>query len=584
MEHPKNWTTITESHFPWEREAVEFVRQQFPTHEPYRAWSNFEFIADDGSINEIDLLVFSREGFFLIEIKSRPGRLSGDAGTWLWETDSKRFTTDNPLIAANTKAKKLASLLQRQKVSKKKGRLPYLETLVFCSAPDLRCELQGTARYHLWLRDQEKEGDRPARPGIMAAIQRRDCPGLDPRPKSTHDKPTARTISQALEQAGIRPSQRRYRVGDYVLDEVVANGPGYQDWRASHAQVPDTKRWIRLYLVRTEASAEDRHKIERAAEREFRLLEMLQHPGILRTHGFTPHELGPAVVFEYDASSIRLDHYLAERQEALSLDLALNLIRQIAEALHFAHEKKIIHRGLSPQSIFVTAPDSAQPRIKVFNWHVGYRLGSSSAGVSREVTPTSHIDRLVEDARMAYMAPEALTDEANIGEHLDVFSLGAIAYHLFSGVAPATSSLELNDKLRETNGLQISAVLNGANDQLQLLIQYSTHPEVMNRIDSVADFLAYLDDFEGDLTTPADDSIDDPNRAQKGDRLAGNFTILKRLGQGASSIAFLVERAGKSSSEGSDRTVPGRSGRGRSSSFSLGPLLHMFSSLTRSPE
>ena len=548
MEHPKNWTTITESHFPWEREALEFVRQQFPTHEPYRAWSNFEFIADDGSINEVDLLVFSREGFFLIEIKSRPGRLSGDAGTWLWETDSKRFTTDNPLIAANTKAKKLVSLLQRQKVSKKKGRLPYLETLVFCSAPDLRCELQGTARYHICLRDQEKEGDRPARPGIMAAIQRRDCPGLDPRPKGTHDKPTARTISQALEQAGIRPSQRRYRVGDYVLDEVVANGPGYQDWRASHAQVAETKRWIRLYLVRTEASAEDRHKIERAAEREFRLLEMLQHPGILRTHGFTPHELGPAVVFEYDASSIRLDHYLAERQGpqgALSLDLALNLIRQIAEAVHFAHEKKIIHRGLSPHCIFVTAPDSAQPRIKVFNWQVGYRLGSSSAGVSREVTPTSHIDRLVEDARMAYMAPEALSDEGNIGEHLDVFSLGAIAYHLFSGVAPAMSSLELNDKLRETKGLQVSAVLNGASDPLQFLIQYSTHPEVMSRIDSVPDFLTYLEDVEDALTTPADDSIDDPNRAQKGDSLPGNCTVLKRLGQGASSIAFLVQRAGQ---------------------------------------
>ena len=219
MENTKNWTTITESHFPREREALEFARQQFPTHEPYRAWSNFEFIADDGSINEVDLLIFSREGFFLIEIKSRPGRLSGDAGTWLWETESKRFTTDNPLIAANTKAKKLASLLQRQKVSKKKGRLPYLETLVFCSAPDLRCELQGTARYHICLRDQEREGDRPARPGVMAAIQRRDCPELDPRPKGTHDKPTAKTISQALEQAGIRPSQRHRRVGDYVLAE-----------------------------------------------------------------------------------------------------------------------------------------------------------------------------------------------------------------------------------------------------------------------------------------------------------------------------------------------------------------------------
>ena len=90
MDRAKNWTTIAESHFPWEREALEFVHQRFPTHEPYRAWSNFEFIADDGSINEVDLLIFSPQGFFLIEIKSRPGRLSGDAGTWSWETDNRR--------------------------------------------------------------------------------------------------------------------------------------------------------------------------------------------------------------------------------------------------------------------------------------------------------------------------------------------------------------------------------------------------------------------------------------------------------------------------------------------------------------
>ena len=92
----KNWTTVAESSFPWEREALDFVRAQFPTHEPYRAWSNFEFIADDGSVNEVDLLVFTPQGFFLIEIKSRPGRLRGDAGTWTWETDGKVTTLDNP--------------------------------------------------------------------------------------------------------------------------------------------------------------------------------------------------------------------------------------------------------------------------------------------------------------------------------------------------------------------------------------------------------------------------------------------------------------------------------------------------------
>ena len=78
------WQAITDSEFPWERDALAFVRDRLPDHDPYRAWSNFEFIADDGSINEVDLLVLTPKGFYLVDIKSRPGVVEGDQGTWTW--------------------------------------------------------------------------------------------------------------------------------------------------------------------------------------------------------------------------------------------------------------------------------------------------------------------------------------------------------------------------------------------------------------------------------------------------------------------------------------------------------------------
>jgi serine/threonine protein kinase len=545
MNTPQNWIVVTESQYPWERDALAFVRHQFPTHEPYRAWANFEFLADDGSINEVDLLVCTPQGFFLIEIKSRPGRVFGDAGTWTWETDGQLITTDSPVITANLKAKKLRSLLQQQKACKKKGQLPFLEALVFCSASDLRCELQGTARYRVCLRDRDKEGDRPARPGIMAAIRRRECPGLDPHPKGICDRPTVKLISQAMEQAGIRASQRHRKVSDYVLHQLIGEGPGYQDWEATHTRLANVKRRVRIYTVRTGATAEERRTIERAAQREAQLLETLQHQAILRREGFTEHVLGPALIFEHDPLAIRLDHFLAQRKDKLGVDVRLDLLRQLADVLRFAHDKKVVHRALSPYSILVTDPDGSRPRIKVFNWQVGSRQGNTTGGVSRAVTATSHIDRLVEDASTAYMAPEALVDAENTGEHLDVFSLGAIAYHLFSGEPPAANGLELSNKLRETRGRQISAVLNGANEELQFLIQYSTHPDVASRVDSVVDFLSYLDDVEEKLTTPEHEFVEDPSRAQKGDLLPGNFTVVKRLGQGACSVALLVERDGQ---------------------------------------
>jgi hypothetical protein len=82
----KNWITVTESRYPWERDALDFVRDRWPDHDPYRAWANFEFIALDGSINEVDLLLLTPMGLFLFEVKSRPGRVFGDPGTWTWDT------------------------------------------------------------------------------------------------------------------------------------------------------------------------------------------------------------------------------------------------------------------------------------------------------------------------------------------------------------------------------------------------------------------------------------------------------------------------------------------------------------------
>ena len=98
------WVTISESEYTWEREALSYVRAQFPDQDPFRAWTNFEFVADDGSINEVDLLVVSPYKIYLVEIKSRPGHLSGDTGTWTWRHEGRVLTDDNPLLLANRNA------------------------------------------------------------------------------------------------------------------------------------------------------------------------------------------------------------------------------------------------------------------------------------------------------------------------------------------------------------------------------------------------------------------------------------------------------------------------------------------------
>ncbi len=111
------WSAISESQFPWEREALDWLRAHLPDHPPWHAWTNFEFIDEEGKVNEIDALILSPAGLFLVEIKSRPGVLTGDPHTWTWTTDGKTYSYDNPLILANRKAKRLASVLRHQQAA-----------------------------------------------------------------------------------------------------------------------------------------------------------------------------------------------------------------------------------------------------------------------------------------------------------------------------------------------------------------------------------------------------------------------------------------------------------------------------------
>jgi hypothetical protein len=49
------WTAVTESAYAWEAEAIAFLRERLPDSDFYQGWSNFEFVAGDGSVNESTL-------------------------------------------------------------------------------------------------------------------------------------------------------------------------------------------------------------------------------------------------------------------------------------------------------------------------------------------------------------------------------------------------------------------------------------------------------------------------------------------------------------------------------------------------
>ena len=165
------WHVIAESNFAWEREALDWLRSQLPDRDPWHVWTNFEFIDDEGRVNEVDALVLTPACMVLIEMKSRPGIVGGDAQSWTWRTDGRELTTDNPLPLANRKAKRLASVLRRQEaLSGRTGARikPWVEPLIFLSKVEQRPVLDpGTAK-RVVLRGQRfccdrSRADRPPR-------------------------------------------------------------------------------------------------------------------------------------------------------------------------------------------------------------------------------------------------------------------------------------------------------------------------------------------------------------------------------------------------------------------------------------
>lgn len=534
------WHVIAESHFAWEREALEWLRSHLPDRDPWHVWTNFEFIDDEGKVSEVDALVLSPAGLFLVEIKSRPGVLTGDAHSWTWTTDGRSSTYDNPLILANRKAKRLASLLKRQPaITKAKIRLPFVEPAIFLSSSSLACRLEGIAKSATFQHGRPGSVDDD---GIVGALAN----GIANRGAAAVDAQQARAIARGLNEAGIRPSNKHRQVGDYKLGKLLAEGEGFQDWEAQHVSIETVHRRVRIYTVATASSPEARATRVRQARREFEVLEGIDHPGVLKVKDYKETELGPALVFDHDPKAIRLDHLLRDHGTRLTITQRLQLVRDIAETLKYAHSKRLYHRALGPQSILVHNIESGSFQLRLMNWQTASRnVGdSASPDTVHRTTGTRHVEDYVEDPGLVYLAPETTRADPAHGPSLDVFSLGCIAYHVFSGQPPAESVLDLQEKLRVGQGLNLSDVMDGCGAHQQELVHVATCPEVLARYDTIRGFLDELDAVEDELTTPDPEATVDPSVARERDRLEGGFTVIKRMGRGSSSDALLVREDG----------------------------------------
>lgn len=545
------WTVVTPSQFDRERTALEHVRQLLPDVEPYRAWSNFTFTAETGHVHEVDLLAASPSGLYLIEIKSLSGRLTSSGVNWVLRNGSVR-TFDNPLHLADLKAKRLRAVLDSQlrRGRRRATTVPFIQGAVFLSQPDLRVDLPD---HHLsWVFGPEPGGQSFSLPGIWSELLGR--PPQDERRRITPE--LSRMLPKLLAGVGIARSRRHLQVGSWQLDDTPFDvGPTWQDHLAHHAQLPHEHRRVRIYLIERSAAREARASIERAARREMLALHGVSHPGIVQVDTMEPHEGGPALIFRHDPRAVRLDHYLAQHGEKLPVATRINMIRQLAEAVAYAHGRRLYHCALSARSVLVSPGERLRgepsddawlrPRLQISDWQVAARLPDSSSGTGPApmVSPTSHAAAHLDRSAEAYLAPE-LTTPSPDPVALDVFGLGALSYLLLAGEPPAANRRELLTRLASEDGLRPSSSTDSISEFTDELVQAATAPTPVRRLASVAELVEMLTLVEEELTAPTAPPSPaggiDLLEAQRGDTIA-DWRIIRPLGTGSTSRAFLAE-------------------------------------------
>ena len=536
FETSPRWEQINPSAFRHEQEGLHELASYLPDVDPYHVWANIEFVGTDGSINEVDALVLTPSGLYVLELKHWQGEIAGDGTQWVRRMPNARLTPeDNPYILANRKAKRLAGLIRfYARQQRKERQAPYVGAAVFLHARNLRAaRLDEIGRQHVYgLDGREPESRLPSLRGLLLARPR--------NPDHLVDAARARQIIELVRGAKLRPSVAERKIGQLLLHpRPFAEGVGWQDFLAGHMMDTALVRRVRFYLT-SRAPSEDAAVIRRAAEREFRLLQGIYHPGIARAGDLVDHPWGPAVVFDHKEEWVRLDQWLVQRGGRLTMAQRLHLVQDLAEIVDHAHSRRLAHRALHPRAVFVTDQDASRPGLVVTDWLAGGRLaGATQVTRLSSSTDGAGLELFFDDEARRYQAPEAVNRSDVPGTQLDVFSLGAITYRIFAGDAPATTPEELVSAVRD-GGLNLSAVADGVPTSLTTLVYDATRGDPAQRLPSVAAFREKLEAVWDELTAPEPEPVVNPLEAHKGDVLDGGYTVVRRLGTGATATALLV--------------------------------------------
>lgn len=535
------WKVMGEPATAAEAAALDAFRELLPDDGITTAWVNLTFINDQGRTAEVDVLLLTTQGMYLVELKGWHGTVRGNAQRW----DRGQSNVENPRLVTDRKAKWLKGLLQdRAPNQAARGQVPRIHALVVMHGEGSTVQIAAPGDIGVLTLDGYNVSSSPRLLKLSNFLAQ---PPQEFRQPIDYQR--AKQVRSLCDAAGFIPTPKVRMVGDFVVadDQPIAQGRDWQDVLVNLPALPDVKRRLRLYDVAPSSSAADRQHIEQLAQREFQLTQGLRHGGIAVPIDFKRTDDGPALVFEHDAQELPLDAYIAGEGAELDLEQRLALAIRLGEILRFAHNVHLRHRALSPRRVWASPAKDSLPNLTIRDWYFAQR-DSSTRNVSRLSSISAGVDDLMGVADQddwIWLAPEARHSVEGLPPiPLDVYGFGVLAYLILTGKPPAETFVELEQRLSETGALDPRAASPGMPDGVAEVIEMATRAVESERLSTIEEVLELLrlasDELRGGDQVEEPTPVDDPVDAQKDDIVADRFIVISRRGEGSSGIALAV--------------------------------------------
>jgi serine/threonine protein kinase/Tol biopolymer transport system component len=311
------------------------------------------------------------------------------------------------------------------------------------------------------------------------------------------------------------------KLGPYEIAAPLGAGGMGEVYRAR-----DTKlnREVALKVL-PESMASDPQRMARF-EREARTLASLNHPNIAAIYGLETSNGTTALVMEL-VEGETLEERIARSsnshtsksggRKGLQPEDSLQIARQIAEALEYAHERGVIHRDLKPANVKITPEGAA----KVLDFGLAKVLSNdSSASMDPSNSPTISVMATqmgIILGTAAYMAPEQAKGK-QVDRRADIWAFGCVLYEMLTGKKPFEG---------ETISDILAAVIRAEPDwsllpettppSMKRLIRRCLEKDAKQRLQAIGEARIAIEKLlAGDLT---EESIDRPEAVGKKPRL-----------------------------------------------------------------